>query len=103
MNSRMDSSDQLANVFTDDYKLFESSHHLYPDPAAVVFGCVSDLRVALNAFREATRVSAGLVEVEQTFPPEPTDVVEASEELVHSDSASPAVLLSSGSMETSDL
>ena len=45
---------QFCKLFADDYQHFESSHTKYPQEAQEVFSRVSELRVALQAFREAT-------------------------------------------------
>ena len=44
----------LSNIFTEDYKHFESNFEKHPDEAKAVFGYVAELRAALQAFREAT-------------------------------------------------
>ena len=43
----------LTSVFADDYRYFESNHAIFPDSASTVFGCVADLRSALQVFRGA--------------------------------------------------
>ena len=48
---------QLSTVFTDDFRFFEANHGQYPCDAAAVFGCVADLRAALQSFRETTQCS----------------------------------------------
>jgi len=45
---------QFPKLFADDYQHFESSHEQFPQEAQEVFSRVSELRVALQAFREAT-------------------------------------------------
>jgi hypothetical protein len=53
---RMESTQpvNLSNIFTEDYKHFESNFEKHPDEAKAVFGYVAELRAALQAFREAT-------------------------------------------------
>ncbi len=45
---------QFPKLFADDYQHFEDSHEQYPQEAQAVFDRVSELRAALQAFREAT-------------------------------------------------
>jgi hypothetical protein len=45
---------QFSKFLAEDYQHFEHTHLQYPQEAHVVFGRVSDLRAALQAFREAT-------------------------------------------------
>jgi hypothetical protein len=49
----------LSNIFTEDYKHFESNFEKHPDEAKAVFGYVAELRAALQAFREATLGKGG--------------------------------------------
>jgi hypothetical protein len=44
----------IPNLFSEDYKHFESTCMHHPEKAEVVFGYVANLRAALQAFREAT-------------------------------------------------
>ena len=83
---------QLSNVFSDDYKYFESNHAIHPTDAATVFGCVADLRAALQAFREAAQRSSKDIVIERT---------ESSLAEHPSDIAEPALLASvDGSVDT---
>ncbi len=86
---------QLPNVFSDDYNYFESNHQLHPEPAAAVFECVSDLRVALNAFREAT--------LESKRASEPTDIVEVSSVFHAADHNAEIEIISDGAAEPATL
>jgi hypothetical protein len=45
---------QFPKLIADDYQHFEDSHEQYPQEAQAVFDRVSELRAALQAFREAT-------------------------------------------------
>jgi hypothetical protein len=57
---RMESSRhpiQLPNILSEDYQHFEASHEQYPAEAEQVFSRVTELRNALQAFREATAVA----------------------------------------------
>lgn len=104
---------QLSNVFSDDYKYFESNHVHYPMDAATVFGCVADLRVALQAFREvATRskqqADIGIERIDSLLSAHPVTELPSSVDVVGlqlnehiSDIALPALLASAdGSVET---
>ena len=53
---------QLPNILSEDYQHFEASHEQYPAEAEQVFSRVSELRNALQAFREATAVAGRSVE-----------------------------------------
>jgi len=56
VSSAMESSApvQFSNILADDYQHFEHTHEQYPQEAQAVFGRMSELRAALQAFREAT-------------------------------------------------
>jgi len=97
---------QLPKLFSEDYSHFESTHDKYPVDAAAVFGCVADLRVALQVFREATIGGGGGVsevfdslklndEGEGVLMAEPAVL----EETASDDAAAPSVLLAAGSVE----
>jgi hypothetical protein len=99
---------QLSNVFSEDYEYFESNHVHYPTDAAAVFGCVADLRVALQAFRDAAQrskqqVDVGIKRTESVLGEHPTDVTELLSSEHASDVAAPALLASvDGSIEVND-
>jgi hypothetical protein len=70
---KMDSSPaQLRNVFSEDYEYFQSNHVQFPDNAATVFGCVADLRTALQSFRVAVKQYKTDSCAEQASEPYPT-------------------------------
>ena len=65
---------QLSNIFTEDYKHFETNFEKHPEEAKAVFGYVAELRAALQAFREATIGRVGGEEVEnKAAEPESAD------------------------------
>ena len=70
---KMDSSlIQLPNVFSEDYEYFQSNHALFPDNAATVFGCVADLRSALQSFRAVVKQCKTDISAGQASEPYPT-------------------------------
>ncbi len=62
----------LPNLFSEDYKHFESTCKDHPEKAEVVFGYVADLRAALQAFREATTTVGSKVDAVQVDAPDTT-------------------------------
>ena len=82
---------QFCKLFADDNQHFESSHTKYPQEAQEVFSRVSELRVALQAFREAT---ARNKDTQAVHPSEPSDTLTA--EPSAPEAAEPAVLLRTG-------
>jgi hypothetical protein len=101
---------QLSNVISDDYKYFESNHIYYPVDAATVFGCVAELRVALQAFREAAthskqQADTGIERIDSMLSAYPAAELLSSpvvglqlNEPIPDDASS--ALLASGSVET---
>ena len=115
---RMESTQQvnLSNIFTEDYKHFESNFEKHPDEAKAVFGYVAELRAALQAFREATLGKAE-GEEESSHSSEGkaeggskeengNDGGESKEKLAEPDGANPASLLlgsADGSVEHQEI
>jgi len=91
---------QLSNVFTDDYKYFESNHTLFPHNAATVFGCVAELRTALQAFREAVLFAKQFPAPAVNHTEDTGLVLSHDTEVVCAEVAEPALLASvDGSVE----
>jgi hypothetical protein len=63
---------QPPNVFSEDYEYFQSNHVQFPDDAATVFGCVTDLRSALQSFRVAVELCKTDSCADQASEPYPT-------------------------------
>ena len=90
---------RLSNVFSEDYEYFQSNHAQFPDSASTVFGCVADLRAALQAFRGAVQSAK---QCKPDSLAEQDNVVNShqSEEVIHSEMAEPVLSASvEGSVE----
>jgi hypothetical protein len=102
---RMESTQQVnhLNIFTEDYKHFESNFEKHPDEAKAVFGYVAELRAALQAFREAT---LGKAESEEESSHSSEGREEEQEKVAEPDGANPASLLlgsADGSVEHQEI
>jgi hypothetical protein len=103
---------QFPKLFAEDYQHFEKSHEQYPQEAQEVFSRVSELRVALQAYREATLTSEAVRRAQQSAESEnpavepPSSLLESTELLgsvVEGCVEEPAVDLTADSAESEEI